>query len=303
MDPTLETRRLSDLVPFPRNSLFFPDMSDRELQDLARDIVQIVRDRPIEILPDNSAGFMPNTIIRGHQRLRALRLVGAKTTVVRVRYDLADANELTIKKDVFNENIHRRHMDPVSRARAIDEFVTQRKLDRDPDFSGPGQVRDRLGGIFHLSGRQVARYLTVLKTPVAIQDAVRDGKLPMVRAVDVASLDSKTQQQLAKRIEKGEDPREVVCGYLDKQRKRRPESSQDPDALGNEVRALADSFTAASRGLTDRLDQIKWFHIFGHAQELRDAHDLTVKLLQICETIPGKPQAENAACVDQPEQQ
>src|SRR3954469_20477876 len=112
VEPRREKRLLRDLKPFPAQPLFFGDLSDHELEALAEDIKRNGLRNPIEVLPKNRAGYPADTIIRGHQRRRALELNGEAETTVLIRHDLADAD--AIEKCFLEDNQHRRHLDPLA---------------------------------------------------------------------------------------------------------------------------------------------------------------------------------------------
>jgi ParB-like chromosome segregation protein Spo0J len=64
-----EKRLVVDLKPHPLQGKYFRDMTDAALHDLAENIRRRGLRRPIEILPNG-------TIVSGHQRLRAVKLLG-----------------------------------------------------------------------------------------------------------------------------------------------------------------------------------------------------------------------------------
>ena len=82
---------ITKLKRHPKQAEFFNDLSDTELQSLARDIEDNGQLTPVEILPDG-------TIIAGHQRVRAVKSLGWEKVRVWVRQDLADAGEEAVEK-------------------------------------------------------------------------------------------------------------------------------------------------------------------------------------------------------------
>src|SRR4051812_6738101 len=74
--------RLSRLQEHPRQAELFGNLPDEELRALAEDMRRHGQRQPVEALPDG-------TLLAGHQRLRAARLLGWDKIEVRVRHDLA----------------------------------------------------------------------------------------------------------------------------------------------------------------------------------------------------------------------
>lgn len=105
-----------------------------------------------------------------------------------------------------------------------------------------GEARDRVGRLVGKSGRHLQRLFRVLLTPVPIQHAVRDGRLPMVMGEKVEGLPKNEQAKIAQRITAGEDPRAVVAQYV---------------VTGNgRHRKAADAFRSFTKHLEGRTDQV-----------------------------------------------
>src|SRR3954447_19008823 len=110
VEPRRETRRLKDLKPFPSQPMYFDDLSDHELKALAADVKQNGLRNPIEVLPNNRAGYPADTILSGHQRTRAPELSGEPEPRVLARHGLADAAAGAVEKACLDANEHRRHL-------------------------------------------------------------------------------------------------------------------------------------------------------------------------------------------------
>jgi ParB-like chromosome segregation protein Spo0J len=159
-----------------------------ELKALAEDIRRNGLRNPPEVLPKNRAGYPPDTLVAGHMRAKALLLNGETEVEVIVKYDLADADEATIEKCFLEDNLNRRHMDMLSKARvALRRFEIEKKRPRGGlrPFE-EREARDRVGKATRTGGRNLSRYFRVLKTPPEVQNAFRAGKLALVVAEKVA---------------------------------------------------------------------------------------------------------------------
>lgn len=209
----LELRNLSDLVPFPMQGHYYDPLSDEDLADLA---ASIKRDRlrfPIEILPKNKAGFPPNTILSGHCRKAALELNGEKTTKALVRHDLTNASKEEIEAAFHDDNKNRRQLDPLAKARvAVRMLELERK--REGRQIQNGEARDRVGQALGMSGRNLDRYVRILSTPLAIQNAFRAKRITLLNVGKIAGLPRSCQQEIAARLDAGEEPRSFLKEYL-----------------------------------------------------------------------------------------
>ncbi len=204
--PKTETRLLSRLKPHPLQAQYFRDLTPGEFTGLADDIKRNGLNQLVEILPDG-------TILRGHQRTKALKHLGHNEHAVLVRHDLVDATDERIEKEFLSDNLHRRQLGPVARARVAARLfaLEQQKKHAKPISDGEdGQLRNRIGKIMGTSGRTASRYMRLLKTPLAVQNAVDDGKLAMRLGLKVADLDGRQQEALVAAIEGGVAVEEAV---------------------------------------------------------------------------------------------
>ena len=253
MSADLEHRKLASLKPHPLQAQTFGDLPDHELRALADDIQRNGLRQNIEVLVDG-------TILKGHQRVRAIQLNGKEFHKVLVRYDLEHADAATIEREFLEDNQHRRHLTPLAKARIA---VWLLELEN-------GKARGSL-----LNGRNeenLSRYLQVLAAPLEIQHALEGNQLSLVMAGKVALLDRKVQQQLAKRIASGQPPKAVVAKYLPKPKARHVKPR---DALNAFIKSL-------SRGvsdLADRVAEIPPQAVAAKERDLRKARKLIRALL------------------------
>ena len=274
----MEKRKLKALHPFPRQHEFFADMADQDLEGLAKSYREGQAIPPIEVLAKNKAGLAANTILRGHQRRKALELNGDTEAMVLVRYDLAAADMVSIEREFLVDNLQRRHQDPLARARVALEFF---KLSRKhPESRLVGQeaedARDMVGKTINMSGRNLQRYWNILRAPIEIQDAFRAGHLTLVVASRIGCLFEEKQIEIAARIKAGEQPRAVARDCL---------SSSDGRQV-NVQGALRVYFRAQQKGadaIKERLDEIRHLNMPIFLPLLKRAKDLLDKLLKMAE--------------------
>jgi hypothetical protein len=265
--PTPETRRLIDLKPFPLQADFFDDLSDHDLQRLAADIEQNGLRNPIEVIPPNTAGFAPNTILSGHQRKRALEHNGETEVAVTVRYDLCDADAATIETIFLEDNQNRRHQDVLTKARvALRLFEIERGRKRgDIHPWDEREARDRVGKTIGMSGRNLSRYFRLLRTPIEVQNAYRRGEFPLVVAEKVADLSPCDQKTVADRIRAGENATKVIEEYIPKPAAK----PKDVSPLERLRRALVEAQAELGPGV-DKIETCAFFPL----EDLRRGRDL-----------------------------
>jgi hypothetical protein len=90
------------------------------------------------------------------------------------------------------------------------------------------------------SGRNLDRYLKVLKTPKEVQDAFSQGKLSLVEAGKVAGLSGESQAAIQAAIRSGKKAKEVVQEAL----KRKASGRQKQRQLRNQARLLLRTLTS-----------------------------------------------------------
>ena len=200
-EPALEKRNIDDLRPHERQADLFDDLSDPELERLADSIQRNGLETPIQITPDD-------TIIKGHQRLRACKLLGWTEVDVCVRYDLED-NEEQIEYELISDNLDRRHMGPIEIARCYRRLkeIERRKSGGKRKHAGKGDLRDLLAKKFDMSGRNLDMLEEALDTPEVVQWAVAKKYLPVTLARRIARLPADQQQALADDIAEWKETR------------------------------------------------------------------------------------------------
>jgi ParB-like chromosome segregation protein Spo0J len=283
--PRLEVRRLKDLVPFPGQQEFFGDTSEDRLQALADDIKQFGLKDSIQILPANRAGYPENTVIGGHRRTKALLLNGVKKKKVLVRHDLADADASRIELEFIRDNDDRRNLDKLAQARvALRRYEIERGRGRGKlRGSEAEEARDRVGRSIGMSGRNLDRYLQVLRTPNEVQNAFQAGQLSLVNAGKVANFPAKIQAEIADRVRDGESPKEVLAEYLPG--KDRPHTHTN---VNNAVASLCRSLVRGHDDLQDRVDEVPTSLIQANRPGLQKGFALLRNLLGRLDNAPRR---------------
>jgi ParB family chromosome partitioning protein len=201
-------KRLKD---HPRQQEMFGNLSDAELDALAKDMAGRGQQTPVEVLPDG-------TIVAGHQRVLAARKLGWKTVLVVVRRDLAAAGDAAVEDHFIRDNLVRRQLTQLGRARCIRRLVEIETGSRAANmvWFEKEKLKTAISTQLGMSLRTVNRLLLLLEAPLAVQQACDRGEVPLTIAGRVALLDKDKQQEVARRIAKGEPADEVVAEALRK---------------------------------------------------------------------------------------
>ena len=104
--------KISRLKKHPKQDEMFGDISEEERRALADDMERNGQRQPVEIRPDG-------TIIAGHQRVLAATLLGWTEIDVIVRFDLEEKGDAAVEAHFLGDNLYRRQLSPLNRARCI----------------------------------------------------------------------------------------------------------------------------------------------------------------------------------------
>lgn len=196
------------LRPHPKQTEIFGDVSDAVLEELAADLKKNGLTHPVEVLSDG-------TIVAGHQRVRAAKLLKWSEIRCWVRTDLEEAGPAAIEQRLVADNLNRRHLDELQIARC---YLHLKRLEQgEPSRERVrGDVRDRLAKRFGYSGRQLDRLTRLLELPSELQRAYSSRTLSQATALKIAALPRKTQQRIAERVAGGETVEQAAADYLTK---------------------------------------------------------------------------------------
>ena len=115
-EQTVTKWKIAKLKDHPRQAEMFGDVGDGELKALAENMDKRGQRDPVHIAPDG-------TVIAGHQRVRAAKLLGWKEIDVVVRHDLAAGGASAIEEHFIEDNFVRRHLPPLVRAKCIKRLM------------------------------------------------------------------------------------------------------------------------------------------------------------------------------------
>jgi ParB family chromosome partitioning protein len=277
-DRRIEQWPLADLKPHSRQAEFFPPPDEREVMELAGDLEANGLLQPVEVLPDG-------TIVCGHKRVQAARMLGWPRISVWIRADLDAAGPAAVETRFLQDNVTRHQLSPLQLARCYQRL---RELAKGVGRDGLADhdredLRDVVGRKLKQSGRNLDRYLRVLKAPLEIQRAVAGGLLPVTVAERVAGLPRARREQVAREIAGGEDPREVVRRHVREMDRRRK----------GPAGALKDFVRCLERGVADLAGRVRDVGSMTRGQ--REALDAAQALIRDLQREADRRARERAA--------
>lgn len=213
---------------------------DRKLQDLADSIRSQGVVQPIVVTPAGGEGRY--TIVAGERRWRASRLAGLDKVPVVVR-EVADDQQLL--ELALVENVQRSDLDPIEEAEAYQQLAEKFSLSQE-------EIARRVG-----KGRTtITNTLRLLRLPLTIQDALRDGRLTAGQARPLLAIaDRSLQEQLAERaVAEGLTARELERLSADPGNVRSSARRSPADEPDVHTRAAVDRLT---RHLQTRVDIVR----------------------------------------------
>jgi ParB family chromosome partitioning protein len=235
---------LAKLREHPRQAALFRDLPPDELAEIAKSMEERGLDHEVEVLPDG-------TVVGGHQRVRAAKKLGWKKIKVRVRHDLAAAGPDAAVQFLVEDNLLRRQLSPLDKARSIKELAEVELRRQGKKYRPSKQELEKLlGERLNLHTKSIQRYMHILETPPEVQQAFDRGELPIIPASRVASLWKEKQAEIACRIGAGEIPKKVVADYLDQK------ESHRHCMIENALEGLRRSLVRGIHDLKDRLDEL-----------------------------------------------
>lgn len=190
----------------PRQSEFFAPATHADIEELADDLSRRGQQEPIHICPDG-------TIIRGHRRVAAAKLLGWKSIKAVVRHDLPDPGSDATVADLIADNVKRQQLDDLALARCYHEL--KKTSVRAANQNTSGDVRDRLAARLRSgkSGRSLDRLERLLKLPRDIQDMISTNRLNKFQAGKLLQLPTAKRDTVISALRSEESVLDVLRRY------------------------------------------------------------------------------------------
>jgi ParB family chromosome partitioning protein len=159
---------LIDTNPYqPRNTF-----EDEKLLELSESIKHLGVIQPITVRKLENGRYQ---LISGERRLRAAKLAGLTSIPAFIR----DASETEILQLALVENIQREDLNAIDVAIALEKLIEEYNLTQE-------QLSEKIGK----NRATIANFLRLLKLPVEVQAAIREGKISMGHARALINLPS-----------------------------------------------------------------------------------------------------------------
>lgn len=207
---------------------------EEALKSLAASILAEGLIHPIIVMEvqDPQSGATLIEVVAGHRRLAAMRYLRREidTTITSIATNclpLGSTNE-DAHAAMVAENIHREDVNPMDRAKALSDMVTR--------LGTQAAVAQR----FSLSPASVSNYCKVAtKALVAVQDALRNGKISLQAAVTLAGWSAQRQGEALAKLLRQKSPLDSM-----------PEEEDAEDAIS--TKAKDDAAPSRRPGKKDR---------------------------------------------------
>ena len=200
----IEMRHVGDLKAHPLQTVHFQNLDPAQLQLLAEDIRANGLQHEPEILPNG-------TTICGHQRIAAVTMLGWKEVPCWIRHDLAEQGEQAVEARLIRDNLRRRQLDSLAIARGARRLFEMEHKAWRGDRAKVEDLRDQIGTLVGMSGRNLQRLLHVLDAPLPVQRAFQAHKLSLLDAEWVGRESKPTRDHIAAEIERGGAPKDVLA--------------------------------------------------------------------------------------------
>lgn len=211
----IERRVLADLIPFPTQEQTFSACTAADDDNFREDIRSNGLRDLLHVIPENSAGLEPDTLLFGYRRCRALQEIGHTEYDVWVRYDLATASFAELEQLFLADNFQRRQLSKLERARvALRLFEIEKSREQgELDEQEESEARERVGKAIGMSGRNVQRYINIVQAPLSVQNAFENGQIKLVEAGRLACLPPGMLTEVDQLLQSGVCPSKVLKQY------------------------------------------------------------------------------------------
>lgn len=227
---------VSSLKPWSYCSSLFRDMPQREFEELVASVAEHGVLVPVAIRPDG-------VILCGHQRVKAAAQAGLpEVPCVEVVLPSEDHYRLY----AIDDNLQRRHMSPVERARVFVERKQVVARLQEAGLGTTGRIRDVAASPLGISGRQASKYEAITRLPKEVQQMVDSGEIGVEVAAAIAKVPDpeaavKIAREAARRNLGHKDVSELVRASLTESEAPAPDRSREKQAVAGARSSAAQS--------------------------------------------------------------
>ncbi len=255
---------INELYAHPLQAVHFDHKSDADFEEFVEDFRINGQKVPLGILPDGA-------IIDGLRRYSAGIAVGIKQMKVVVKHKLAKAGDAAIELYLITANTSRRQLTKLQQARLF--LRTRELMEQTGERTPRGKQRDDWAARFGMSGRNLERYVELLKHPRELQNAVEDKKLSLVKALALMKLAPEKYEPILAMLREGRNVRLAVNAIL-------PDKPKVELTDKKFARQLRDWLLDAEQ-LSQDMERLKTAIKSRHVERLQTAQALAGSLLQV----------------------
>ena len=202
------------------------EFDETALKELAQSIKEQGVVQPVTV---RKLGYNKYQLISGERRLRASKMAGLAKIPVFIRV----ANDEQMLELALIENIHRENLNAIEVAISYQRLIDECNMTQE-------EVSDKVGK----SRSAVANFLRLLKLPVEVQIAIRDGHITMGHARALINITDKEQQlKLLQQIIEGEmnvrQTEELAEKAKNPEAKERKQTNFIPEHFKSKIKTLS----------------------------------------------------------------
>ncbi len=240
----MQSLKISDLIPHPKNDYFFDDISGEKWEEFKKSIKESGVRTPI-VVTDQMV------IVSGNQRVRACKELGIAVINGEIRHY---ANEDEVIKDLIETNIRQRGVISDSEIKAGRRFAELQRINGNThggDRKSKGQIdplkkQDDIAAEFGVSETEMKRLIRLSKAEPSIQELLENGKISKSTALNIISkLSREEQNELAEQLS-SKDGRftsaQVQEMMVAKDRELAELRNKPPETIVKEVEVVPDDY-------------------------------------------------------------
>lgn len=284
--PSTPTRRkwpVAELKRHLQQDSFFAPPLKAEIQRLAKDIQEHGLRSPIEISPDG-------TVLSGHSRWAAVKLLGWEEIPVIVRHDLGEPNSSEAIAHLVNENYNRRQLSPLEKVLCAQQRVRDELAKGGRKLT---EVKNSIAAEMNIELRTLNRYLEMTKAPKAVQHAFSKDLIPADLVKKIAQRPEDVQKQAVKLINRLMAKEEELGAALGEEMKTALKELVDgtrrPRLPAKGARRLVTALVEAVQELDDEaFEWIAFSHWEGRLEDLKKGQQVVERFIKRIEQTRQK---------------
>jgi ParB family chromosome partitioning protein len=198
-DSNIRLVSINKLVKAPDEWNFYKPLSDDKMLELIDSILNNGLLQPVVIWQQEDGEYM---ILAGHNRTEAYRKLLETTNDAKYEKIPAliknwnELDETTAREIIIDTNWVQRKLTAMEKAKSINQKYNLLLGDGERLNKGNGAIRDKIAESYHISGRQVSKYKSLINLIEPFQTALANSRITLTMASKLATLDSPIQKYI-----------------------------------------------------------------------------------------------------------